>query len=46
MEGEDLSTDDSGFIDRVTAVQLVRDPEKNTRAPEDVQQAVWARIEG
>ncbi|GAA5894726.1 uncharacterized protein JCM6883_002191 [Sporobolomyces salmoneus] len=38
--------DEDGFIDRNTAVSLVRDPTINTRAPKEVEETVWARING
>jgi hypothetical protein len=38
--------DEDGFIDRNTAVALVRDPKVNTLAPKDVEEIVWARING
>ncbi|GAA5924061.1 uncharacterized protein JCM15063_005536 [Sporobolomyces koalae] len=38
--------EEDGFLDRSTAVELVRDSQINTLAPEDVQEAVWARIKG
>jgi hypothetical protein len=38
--------DEDGFIDRNTAVALVRDPSVETRAPKEVEETVWARING
>lgn len=46
MESEDLGSDESGFIDRATALQLVLDPSVDTRASLDIEKAVWTRIEG
>ncbi|GAA6008559.1 hypothetical protein JCM11491_003348 [Sporobolomyces phaffii] len=38
--------DEDGFIDRNTAVTLVRDPAVDTRASKEVEDTVWARIDG
>ncbi|GAA5949376.1 hypothetical protein JCM21900_005628 [Sporobolomyces salmonicolor] len=38
--------DEEGFIDRTTAIALVRDDEIDTLAPKEVEAAVWARIDG
>ncbi|GAA5828236.1 hypothetical protein JCM3770_005413, partial [Rhodotorula araucariae] len=37
--------DDDGFLDRATAIELVRDEKVHTRAPKEVEDAVWARID-
>jgi hypothetical protein len=46
MEGDDLSSDETGFIDRLTAIQLVRDDAVDTRASLDIEKTVFARISG
>ena len=38
--------DEDGFIDRATAISLVRDPSVDTRASKEVEETVWARIDG
>ncbi|GAA5978983.1 hypothetical protein JCM10908_002758 [Rhodotorula pacifica] len=38
--------DEEGFLDRATALELVRNEAVNTLAPQEVQDAVWARIDG
>lgn len=38
--------DEDGFIDMNTALELVRASSVDTRAPTDVQGAVWSRIAG
>ncbi|GAA5860390.1 hypothetical protein JCM3774_000403 [Rhodotorula dairenensis] len=37
--------EDEGFLDRAAALELVRNPELDTLAPQAVQDAVWARID-
>ncbi|SCV72719.1 BQ2448_4256 [Microbotryum intermedium] len=34
------------FIDQITAIELVQDPNVDTFAPQEVQEVVWARMEG
>ncbi|GAA6029922.1 hypothetical protein JCM8097_009170 [Rhodosporidiobolus ruineniae] len=38
--------DEEGYLDRATALELVRDESVETRAPREVEDAVWARISG
>ncbi|GAA5959919.1 hypothetical protein JCM8115_004905 [Rhodotorula mucilaginosa] len=38
--------DEDGFLDRATALDLVRNEAVDTLAPQQVQDAVWARIDG
>ncbi|GAA6015651.1 hypothetical protein JCM10207_008160 [Rhodosporidiobolus poonsookiae] len=38
--------DEEGFIDRAQAIELVRDDKVDTLAPREVEEAVWARIDG
>lgn len=38
--------DEDGFLDRATALDLVRNEAVDTLAPQPVQDAVWARIDG
>ncbi|BGP29278.1 hypothetical protein JCM10296v2_001016 [Rhodotorula toruloides] len=38
--------EEEGFLDRVTALELVRDEKVETRAAKEVEEAVWARIAG
>ncbi|GAA5900978.1 hypothetical protein JCM5296_004944 [Sporobolomyces johnsonii] len=41
-----FNPDEEGFIDRTTAIALVRDDKVDTLAPKEVEAAVWARIDG
>lgn len=38
--------DDDSFLDRAAAIHLVRDDKVDTLAPKEVEEAVWARIDG
>lgn len=38
--------EEEGFLDRSTALELVRDEKFPTRAPKEVEEAVWERIAG
>lgn len=38
--------DEDSFIDRTTAISLVRDANVDTRASKEVEETVWARIHG
>lgn len=37
---------EEGFLDRVTAIELVRDSSVLTQAPTDLESIVWSRIDG
>ncbi|BGP13187.1 hypothetical protein JCM10213_000233 [Rhodosporidiobolus nylandii] len=39
-----FDADEDAFLDRATAIELVRDENVDTRAPKEVEEAVWARI--
>lgn len=38
--------EEEGFVDRSTAIALVRDPAVATLAPPELEEIVWARING
>ncbi|BGP37130.1 hypothetical protein JCM10449v2_001034 [Rhodotorula kratochvilovae] len=41
-----FDADEDGFLDRAAAIELVRDDRVATFAPKEVEDAVWARIDG
>ncbi|GAA5826266.1 hypothetical protein JCM11251_007231 [Rhodosporidiobolus azoricus] len=41
-----FDADEEGFLDRATALELVRDEKVETRSSKEVEEAVWARIAG
>ena len=38
--------EEEGFLDRLTAISLVRDPAVDTLAPKELEDIVFARIDG
>ncbi|KAK4052046.1 hypothetical protein OIV83_002340 [Microbotryomycetes sp. JL201] len=42
----EFDIEEDGYIDKATAIAIVRNPQYQTAAPADIQRAIWARTDG